>query len=281
MEGRTMKGNRRVILVADTRCSNSCSFCYYKGRETLSETGTDLLLDIVGVVDVVAIGLNPGHYHNDLIVLKEAVRRKLDIVVTTCPDPEILASLPGKGIGVLSITYSPGNVDKDTVKFLLGKRDRNTKLVLSVVDGTLDLARGMHKDWHRLLNEFDAIYYLMEKGHPDRGWRMTSHLKRRYYSGAVMLARGVPIPLQIDECVRGPGNCLNTGGSEGWLEIDSSGGLRACPYNIEPRYVIESAEELAKDQFPGTSYLNARSPYSLTECSPKLEYERGEEEWQV
>jgi hypothetical protein len=274
--------DRRLILVAGTRCSANCSYCYYSGRVQPEEhSGIGLLMDIVdsGLVSKVAIGLNPGFYKDDLKVLKRAARRGLDIVVTTRPDPDILYALPKKGIGILSITYTPQEIDRSTIKFLLGKVG-GTRLVLSIMDTTLDMTRGMHESWAALLNGFDAIYYLMEKGHPDRGWRMTTDRKREYYRNAALLAKSSSIPVQVDICVRGAENCLNVGVTGGWLEVDSSGRLRTCPYNVDhmPDHSIERPHDLVKERFPGTTFLNARSIYSMAACDPGLEEVGGEVE---
>lgn len=243
----------RYILVHNEKCEYSCSNCYYKFRNHRTKKDSNIIDEFVGEYkpDHAAVGFNSGWYDNeiDLLNLLSSVNPNVDIVATCSLDNDLLVCVSEQlnfDTDVLCISYNDINISEKIYSNIY--REWNEK-ILNITDDCIVDTKELPPSFYKLANVVDSIYLLMSKG-PVGKWRMTDERIRIYEKKLDILKSITSTPVLIDECVYGImtggiGNCRGE-----WLEVNSYGEVRTCPYSSEPTKTFRYGINLDEIEFP-------------------------------
>lgn len=250
----TSVNNTRYILVHSEKCGYSCPNCYYKFRNHTTEKNSGTIDEFVSYYNPsnVAIGFNSGHYDNEIDMLRNTLNYDVDIVATVSLDPLIIINtmMYMKMTDTLCVSYSDVIYERGIDK-LIRMMDVPDKPqhILNITDDLIVDTKELPPSFYKLANVVDSIYLLMSKG-PVGRWHMTDERIRIYEKKLDILKGVTSIPVLIDECVygimtRGIGNCRGD-----WIEINSHGEVRTCPYSEDPTRTFIYGINLDEIEFP-------------------------------
>lgn len=246
-----MSQTPRIILVHNEECEYSCPHCYYKYRNHRTIKDPCIVDEFMHSYkpDKVAIGFNSGWCDNELDILENQLGYGTNVVATCSLDNDLIMEVADQldfDTDILCISYNDENISDK----LYGNISRIwNKKILDITDDCISITEKLPGSFFKLASIVDNIYFLMTKG-PVGKWKMTDDRIRIYNEKLDILRNIVSTPIIIDECVMGVlsngiGNCKGD-----WLEVNSYGEVRVCPYSIEPTKTFRYGINLEEVEFP-------------------------------
>ena len=229
----------RLILVSNYDCNHGCPDCYYVGRDPITRDNS-LLLEIVRTnapMDL-AIGLNNINYESDIEVLREAVGLDCSVILTICADNDLISGLPWDILDSLEALVISVDEYRDQITDanIMAIRRLEVPVFLSILHtsrNVIPIIKGYYESMG-----LTGTYLLLRKGNPDDGWDLEESV-HDYAVVATEIVLHAPGIIRLDECILG-NNCLDV-----WVEVNSNGEVRSCPYRRTPDMIIGSANELS------------------------------------